>query len=225
MIDYPHTLNYTNMKIIIADDHKIVRDGIKSLLRQEQGFEIVAEAANGQELVELLASQTPDVIVMDINMPVMDGYKATAYVKEHHPETHVLALSMLDQECYARKILAAGALGCVVKSCSREELIFAIKSVAAGNKFICSELAYKLLETPEGTLAKEQPLIALETLSKCELNVLRLIAEGYTNAEIADKLFNSKRTIESHRQNLLAKTHSKNTAALIKYALVHNLID
>jgi DNA-binding NarL/FixJ family response regulator len=213
------------MKIIIADDHKIIRDGIKSLLQQEQDFNVIAEAANGQEVVELLATEPADVIVMDINMPIMDGYKATAYVKEHYPETRVLALSMLDNEYYVRQILALGALGCVVKNCSREELIFAIKSVAAGNKFICSELAYKLLETPESTLAKQEPVLALENLSKCELNVLRLIAEGFTNAEIADKLFNSKRTIESHRQNLLAKTHSKNTAALIKYALVHHIID
>ncbi|QNF33013.1 response regulator transcription factor [Adhaeribacter swui] len=213
------------MKIIIADDHKIIRDGIRSLLRQEQDFEVIGEAANGQELIELLATDPADVIIMDINMPVMDGYKATAYVKEHYPETRVLALSMLDQEYYIRQILAAGALGCVVKNCSRDELVFAIKSVGAGNKFICSELAYKLLETPESILATEQTATASETLSKCELNVLRLIAEGYTNAEIAEKLFNSKRTIESHRQNLLAKTHSKNTAALIKYALVHNLIN
>jgi DNA-binding NarL/FixJ family response regulator len=213
------------MNIIIADDHKIIRDGIKSLLQQEQEFNVVAEAANGQDLVDLLATNPADVIVMDINMPVMDGYQATAYVKEHYPETRVLALSMLDQECYVRQILAMGASGCVIKNCSREELIFAIKSVGAGNKFICSELAYKLLESPENTLAKADPVTTPETLSKCELNVLRLIAEGYTNAEIADKLFNSKRTIESHRQNLLAKTHSKNTAALIRYALVHHLIE
>ncbi|RDC65183.1 response regulator transcription factor [Adhaeribacter pallidiroseus] len=213
------------MKIIIADDHKIIRDGIKSLLQQEQEFNVIAEAANGQELVELLATQPADVIVMDINMPVMDGYKATAYVKEHYPATRILALSMLDQECYVRQILAMGALGYVVKNCSREELVFALKSVGAGNPFICSELAYKLLENPENPLAKEEPVVEQEALSKCELNVLRLIAEGYTNAEIAEKLFNSKRTIESHRQNLLAKTHSKNTAALIKYALVHHLIE
>ncbi len=213
------------MNIIIADDHKIIRDGIKSLLQQEQGFNVIAEAGNGQELVDLLVTQPADVIVMDINMPVMDGYKATAYVKEHYPETRVLALSMLDHESYVRQILAMGALGCVIKNCSRDELIFAIKSVGAGNKFICSELAYKLLESPESTLAKEETITAQENLSKCELNVLRLIAEGYTNAEIGEKLFNSKRTIESHRQNLLAKTHSKNTAALIRYALVHHLID
>ena len=213
------------MNIIIADDHKIIRDGIKSLLQQEQDFNVIAEAANGQELVELLTTQPADVIVMDINMPVMNGYEATAYVKEHYPETRVLALSMLDHECYVRQILAKGALGCVIKNCSHEELIFAIKSVGAGNKFICSELAYKLLESPANALAKEEPVTTQETLSKCELNVLRLIAEGYTNAEIAEQLFNSKRTIESHRQNLLAKTNSKNTAALIKYALVHHLID
>ncbi|QMU29474.1 response regulator transcription factor [Adhaeribacter radiodurans] len=213
------------IKIIITDDHKIVRDGIKSLLQKDSDFEVVAEAANGQDLVDLLETQPADVVVIDMNMPVMDGLKATAYVREKYPQTRVLALSMLDQESYVRQILTAGALGCVVKNCSREELIFAIKSVAAGNKFICSELAYKFLETEQTTAANEQAATEKEALSKCELNVLRLIAEGYTNAEIADKLFNSKRTIESHRQNLLLKTQCKNTAALIKYALVHHLID
>ncbi|MDQ4141702.1 MAG: response regulator transcription factor, partial [Bacteroidota bacterium] len=152
-------------------------------------------------------------------------FKATAYLKENFPETRVLALSMMDQENYVRQILTAGALGCVVKNCSREELIFAIKSVAAGNKFICSELAYKFLESDQLNTVPENPGKPMEPLSKCEMNVLRLIAEGYTNAEIAEKLFNSKRTIESHRQNLLLKTQCKNTAALIKYALVHNLIN
>ncbi len=213
------------IKIIITDDHKIVRDGIKSILEKENDLEVIAEAANGQELVQLLATHPADVVIMDMNMPVMDGYKATAYVQEYFPQTRVLALSMLDQECYVRQILAAGALGCVIKNCSREELIFAIKNVAAGNKFLCSELAYKFLETPQNPIVKEHSAKELEALSKCEMNVLRLIAEGYTNAEIADKLFNSKRTIESHRQNLLLKTQCKNTAALVKYALVHNLID
>ncbi|PSR53839.1 DNA-binding response regulator [Adhaeribacter arboris] len=213
------------IKIIITDDHKIVRDGIKSLLQKDNEFEIVAEAANGQDLVNLLETQTADVVVMDINMPVMDGFKATAYLKENFPQTRVLALSMLDQESYVKQILTAGALGCVVKNCSREELIFAIKSVAAGNKFICSELACKFLESDHLNTVPDSSAKQIESLSKCEMNVLRLIAEGYTNAEIADKLFNSKRTIESHRQNLLLKTQCKNTAALIKYALVHNLID
>lgn len=186
------------IKIIITDDHKIVRDGIKSILQKDKDFDVISEAANGQELVQLLATHAADVVVMAMNMPVMDDYKATAYVKEHFPQTQIVTLSMLDQECYVRQILAAGALGCVIKNCSREELIFAIKNVAAGNKFLCSELAYKFLESLQNPIVKAHSAKELAALSKCERNVLRLIAEGYTNAEIAEKLFNSKRTIEAH---------------------------
>lgn len=212
------------IKVIITDDHKIVRDGIKSILADVKELEIVAEAGNGQELIQLLTHLSADVILMDLNMPYMDGLETTQYVKERFPTIQVLALSMQDQESYVRQILNAGASGYIPKSSNKEELIFAIKTVAAGNKFLCTELAYKLLETTQTPPVPTLPGIAMENLSKCELNVLKLIAEGFTNAEIADKLFNSKRTIESHRQSLLLKTHCKNTAALVKYALVNNLI-
>lgn len=219
------------IKLIITDDHKIVRDGIRSLLQEEEDVEVIAEASNGQQLMELLTDQPADVVLMDINMPVMDGIEASQQVKDHFPDTKVLALSMLDHENYVRQIIQAGALGFVMKSCSKEELLFAIKAVATGNKFICSEMACKLLDT---TSVKEkvpplensgQTASIIESLSKCEKNVLNLIAEGYTNAEIADKLFNSKRTIESHRQNLLLKTQCKNTANLVKFALTNNLLN
>jgi DNA-binding NarL/FixJ family response regulator len=212
------------INIIITDDHKIVRDGIKSLLQDDSQLNIVGEASNGQELIQLLSDQEAQVVLMDLKMPTMDGFSTTQYLKEHFPQVRVLALSMLDDENYVRQMLEAGALGYIPKTSNKEELIFAIKTVAAGQKFICSEMACRFLENIPKEQPKKTPLNSLESLSKCEMSVLKLIAEGYTNNEIAEKLFNSKRTIESHRQSLLLKTQCKNTASLVKYALIYHII-
>lgn len=210
--------------IIITDDHKIVRDGLKSLLEPETEINIVGEAANGQELIQLLDTQAAQVTLMDLNMPLMDGFATTTYLKEHHPQVKVLILSMLDNENYVRQMLDAGAMGYIPKTSNKEELVYAIKTVAAGRKFIGSEMACRMLDKTPETPRNKTPINSLESLSKSEMTVLKLIVEGYNNHEIADKLFNSKRTIESHRQSLILKTQSKNTAALVKYALVHHLV-
>lgn len=214
------------IKVILVDDHKIIRDGIRSLLKEGSDIKVVGEASNGQELIDMLLTTPTDVILMDLNMPVMDGFEGTAYVTEHYPDIKILVLSMLDHENYISKVLDAGALGYALKNTGKEELVYAIKSVAAGNHFICTEIALNLLKRMQQTGKSEttngrQP----GDLSKREIQVLQLIAEGFTNAEIADKLFTSKRTIESHRQHLIEKTQAKNTAALVKYALEKGIID
>jgi DNA-binding NarL/FixJ family response regulator len=218
-----------SIKVLLADDHKIIRDGIKSMLRAEQAIEIVGEAANGRELVGLLPDLATDLILMDVNMPEMDGFETTAYIAQHHPSIKVLVLSMLDHERYITKMLEAGALGYILKNTGREELTHAIKTVASGNLYICSEIAINLLKRSHPTPIKypiptNDPTTAAK-LSKRELEVLQLLAEGLNNTEIAEKLFTSKRTVESHRKNLLAKTESKNTAALIKYSLSRGIIE
>ncbi|RDC63489.1 response regulator transcription factor [Adhaeribacter pallidiroseus] len=213
--------------ILLVDDHKIIRDGIKSLLKDEATIEVVGEASNAQELIEILPEKEVDVIIMDLNMPVMDGFEGTKYIKENHPDKKVLVLSMLDNENYISKVMDAGASGYILKNTGREEMIYAITTIAAGNLFICTEIALNLLKRVQSSTAKienngtRQP----GDLSKREIEVLRLIAEGLTNAEIADKLFTSKRTIESHRQHLIEKTQAKNTAALVKFALEKGIID
>ena len=214
------------VNILLVDDHKIIRDGLRSLLKEEVEIAVVGEASNGQELINMLPETLVDVILMDLNMPVMDGFEGTRYVREHYPDIKVLVLSMLDHENYISKILDAGALGYVLKNTGKEEMVYAIKSVATGNHFICTEIALSLLKRIQQTTVKtevngRQP----GDLSKREIEVLRLIAEGFTNAEIADKLFTSKRTIESHRQHLIEKTQAKNTAALVKFALEKGIID
>ncbi len=210
----------------MVDDHTIIRDGLKSLLKSERSIQIIGEAANGQELLELLKTTAPDVVMLDLNMPVMDGFETLKHLQEKHPDVKALVLTMLDQESYVHKVRASGATGFVLKTAGRDELVHAIKTVASNNSFICSEVALKLLNrspvdgaTPEG-FQKPSP-----ELSRREMEVLRLIAEGYTNAEIADKLFASKRTIESHRQHLIEKTKARNTATLIKFAIQQGLID
>jgi DNA-binding NarL/FixJ family response regulator len=216
------------IKVILADDHTLIRDGLKSLLKSDRSIQVVGEAENGVQLLTLLETVEPDVVMLDLNMPVMDGFEALEKLQAQYPHVKVLILTMLDQDSYVTKVRTAGALGYVLKTAGRTELIHAIKTVADNNSYICSEVALNLLNRVNNGPTPEEAETAGKSgsdLSKREMEVLRLIAEGYTNAEIADKLFASKRTIESHRQHLIEKTKAKNTATLIKYAIQQGLID
>ncbi|GAA4441252.1 response regulator transcription factor [Pontibacter saemangeumensis] len=214
------------IRVVITDDHKIIREGLKSLLERDPALSVVGEASNGRELLELLPETPADVVLMDINMPEMDGYEATRRVRELYPGTQVIALSMLNNEPFVQKMIGSGAAGYILKTTGKEELRSAIRLVASGTTYICSDLSLKMLnkvmepEEPQ----KTEPATG-KALSKREVQILALIAEGYTNADIADKLFTSKRTIETHRQNIIEKTQAKNTANLIKYAIQHRLIE
>jgi DNA-binding NarL/FixJ family response regulator len=212
--------------IIITDDHKIVRDGIKALLQDNKAIKVVAEAASGDELIDLLSTVHADVVLMDISMPGKDGFETTQHVAEHFPKVKVLALSMLSNDSYVSKMMDLGAQGYILKNAGQDELCCAVQLVAAGNRYICSEVSLELLRKVQSLSLTITPLLSDDQRdqSKRELEVLGLIAEGFTNAEIADKLFTSKRTIETHRQNLLEKTKARNTATLIKYALQRGLI-
>jgi len=217
------------INLILVDDHKIIRDGIKAFLKDDD-INIMGEAANGNELLELLNEQQPDVILMDINMPEMNGLDATKAIKAQFPEIRVIILSMLDHEKYVQQMLDAGASGYALKNIGKDELINGIRLVANGQQFLSTDVALaflkKLVHGGNGISFMAQPAEKKQTdLSAREIEVLKLIAEGLTNAEIADKLFTSKRTIESHRQNIIEKTQVKNTAALIKYALNNGIID
>jgi DNA-binding NarL/FixJ family response regulator len=214
------------INLVLVDDHKIIRDGIKAFLKEDD-INIVGEASNGRELLAMLEETKPDVVLLDINMPEMDGYEATKAIKEQHPDVKVLVLSMLDHEKYVQQMFDAGALGYTLKNIGQEELVHAIRMVADGQKFISTDVALAFLNKLRNILpasAWQHHEKRPTDLSAREIEVLKLIAEGMTNAEIADKLFTSKRTIESHRQNIIEKTQVKNTAALIKYALNNGLI-
>ena len=227
------------IRIILTDDHAILRDGIRALLAREPDMRVVGEAADGRALLDLLAHTAADVVLMDVNMPGLDGFAVMPFLREAHPGVRVLVLSMLDHENYVYRMLQAGALGYVLKNADITEITHAIRTVAAGRQFLCTEIGLALLHRTIGLplppvpdavtpIPATRPAGAAELsgreLSGRELEVLRLIAEGLTNQEIADTLFTSKRTIETHRQNIIEKTQAKNTAALIRYAMSQGLI-
>lgn len=212
------------VKIILIEDHAIVRQGVRSLLENEPGIEIIAEASNGHEALELCRNSTVDLALMDFNMPVMNGLECTRQLKKEFPDIKVLILSMHDFENYLIDMLQAGANGYILKNSSRNELILAIKHVAEGGTYIGSEFTLSMLEKfKSGTnlLSVKEPNIPL---SEGEGQVLELIAEGLTNIQMANKLFISVRTIEARRKKLLEKTGTTNTATLIKFSIKNGLL-
>ena len=213
------------MNVILAEDDNLVRDGIRLLLETHEGFNVIGEAHNGLEAIELLKKgKKPDVILADINMPDMDGIELIKEVKLLDPQIQVVMLSMLDNEKYMIQSFSEGASGYLLKTVSPDELIFSLRQVVSGEKYISSDLSFGLLERS----AKRPPVIPSEPLNlhlnSRELEILKLIGEGLTNSEMGEKLFISRRTVEGHRQNLMDKTGCKNTATLIKYAVLNRLI-
>lgn len=211
------------IKIMLAEDHEILRDGLKSLLKDEPGLSVVEEAKNGKEVIEKISQVDVDVAIIDINMPVMNGLETTQYLNEHYKKVKILVLSMMDNDKYLTQMFEAGATGYLLKSTCKEELIYAVRKVAKGGTYICSEMTLNILDKPKQDFDSLTGQCAV-SLSKRELEVLQQIAEGLTNNEIAVKLFTSRRTVETHRMNLIEKTKSKNTAALIKFAILNGFI-
>ena len=221
------------LKILIADDHKLVREGIKITLSQSNSlfeFERMDEASNGEEAVIKAEVFDYDLIFMDINMPVLDGIEATKRIKsDKKRENRIIALSMHSEEFQIKSMIKAGASGYILKNTGLEELNRAIKTVINGNKFYSNEVALKLLgdfkeDDDSSILSPSKPVVKIAELSNREIQVLRLIASEFTNAEIAKKLKLSRRTIDSHRYNIVNKLHVKNTAGLIKFAIKNNLV-
>jgi DNA-binding NarL/FixJ family response regulator len=214
------------LKIILAEDHKIVRNGIKMLLESQGEITVVAEANNGTEVLNYFKDGgQADVVITDINMPEMDGITLITELKTVSPDTRIMMLSMLDNEKYIAQAFIEGARGYLLKNVSEEELNFALRYVIGGGRYLCAELAEKLLDKlTSNPLQQANAAGQSIDFSLREMEVLHLIAEGFTNTEMADKLFLSKRTIEGHRQALIDKTGAKNTAALIRFAVVNGFI-
>jgi DNA-binding NarL/FixJ family response regulator len=213
------------VRVFLVDDHAIMRDGLRAVLTAEPRLQVVGEAANGQELLDQLPAMPTDVVLMDLNMPVLDGLATTLELQQQYPSVRILILSMMTHERTIGELLAAGAHGYVLKNADKSEIVTAILTVAAGKRFLCSDIGLVVLEK---LLANEIEVpVALPKdairLTHREREILQLVANGLTNQEIADKLFTSKRTVETHRQSLLEKTGVKNTPALIKYAMEQGL--
>ncbi len=212
-------------RIFLVDDHTIVRDGLRALLANEPDIEVVGEAGNGQELLDQLPTKPADVVLLDANMPVLDGLATTLRLRAEFPQVRVLILSMLAHERYIGQLFDAGAAGYVLKSAEKGEILVAIQTVIAGRHFLCSDLGLNMLRKVLAKNDEPEETAKASRLSRRESEVLQLLAEGLTTNEIAEKLFTSKRTIETHRQNILEKTQTKNTAALIRLAVTQGLLD
>lgn len=209
------------IRIIIADDHQLFRNGLKLLLDSFPEFRVTGEAANGNELLELLSGTGAELILMDINMPEMNGIEATRRIMESHSPVNVIALSMYGEEEYYYNMVDAGAKGFLLKDSDISEVKEAILTVMKGGSYFSQELLYNVIQK----FKTRETEIRQANLSKREKEILLKICEGLSNQEIADTLFISKRTVDKHRANLLSKTVSKNTASLILFAIRNKLID
>jgi len=209
------------IKVTLVDDHALFRNGLKLLLDSSPDFKVINEASNGKEFLEKMERELPDIVLMDISMPLMDGVTATQLATQKYPDIKIIALSMFGEEDYYYKMINAGVKGFLLKNSDINEVTEAIKQVNLGNSFFSQELLYNVIKNFNSHRETETEIA---NLSKRELEVLTEICKGLSNQEIADNLFISKRTVDKHRANLLSKTSSKNTANLIMYAIKHKLI-
>ena len=208
------------IRIIIADDHQLFRNGLKILLNAFPEFEVAGEASNGVEFLKILKNTRAEVALMDINMPEMDGIDATREGLKINPEIKIIALSMYGEEEYYYKMVDAGAKGFLLKDSDISEVKEAILTIVKGGSYFSQELLYHVIQK----IKHREHESKTSNLSKREKEILFNICEGYSNQEIADTLFISKRTVDKHRANLLGKTNSKNTASLILFAIRNKLI-
>lgn len=211
------------LNILIADDHEVIRDGIIMTLNQSNLANKLYEAENGrQALSRCREYKDIDIVLLDVNMPDMDGIEAAQKIKDQFPDIELIALSMRDDEDSVRDMLKAGVSGYVLKSAGKADIIQSIEKISLGETFYSQDLTLNLIENNSKEGASEFPEHSTE-LSDREIEILRLIVDEYTNQEIAEKLYISKRTVDTHRTNLLNKTDSKNTAGLVRYALRNDL--
>jgi DNA-binding NarL/FixJ family response regulator len=208
-------------KVIIVDDHKMFRSGLRFLLNNVPNIEVIGEASNGLEFLEMAAHEQIDIALMDINMPEMNGIDATKQAMEKYPDMKVIVLSMHGEEEYYDQMLDAGVKGFLLKNSDADELISALEAVIEGRSFFSQELLVNILDQKRLQKLRKEAV----KLSQRELEVLRLICDGYSNAEIAEQLFISQRTVDRHRANLLSKTGCKNSTSLVMYAVKNKIVD
>jgi DNA-binding NarL/FixJ family response regulator len=208
------------IRVLIADDHGIVRSGLRMLIDRQADMSVVAEAHDGVDALERTQAEHPDVAVLDVSMPRMTGLQAAREIRAHSPDTRVLLLSMHDDERYFFEGLEAGAAGYVLKRAADTDLIDALRTVAGGRTFLSDEAQESLMrEWQEGRSEPDSPL------TPRELEVVKLIAEAFTNKQIAETLRLSEKTIESHRANVLAKLGMRDRVELVRYAIRRGLVE
>jgi two-component system, NarL family, response regulator NreC len=213
------------IRLLLADDHAVVRSGLRLLLDSQPDMRIVGEAENGRETVRLVSELEPDVVLMDIEMPDMNGIEATRQIKETTAKTAVLALTMYEDDQYFFEMLRAGAAGYVPKRAAPDELVTAIRAVSRGEVFLYPSLAGRLVQDYFQRVDTGEQSTMTDDLTPREQEVLTLIAEGLSNGEIAQDLVISVKTVDRHRENIMRKLNLHNRVDLVKYALRKGLID
>lgn len=213
----------TAVKVILADDHELFRDGLSVMLSKQPNIELIAEAENGEELLHLTHKLKPEVVITDIKMPKVDGIEVMHRLREEIPHIGVIALTSYDEENLIVEMLEAGAKGYLLKSANKEEIVEAIQKVYKDKTHYCHQTNARLAQLIAKSAFNPYRRKKQITFNDRELAIIQLICKGFTNKEMADQLFLSKRTIETHRENIMDKIEEDSAAALIIYAIKHGL--
>jgi two-component system response regulator NreC len=212
-------------KVLIADDHAIVREGVRMILAKEKDIEVVGEAEEGGQALQLVETLRPDVVIMDISMPGMGGIEATQKLKERHPQVAVLALTMHEDESYVFQLLRAGASGYVLKRAAAQDLVQAVRAAAKGEAFLYPSVARKVVEDYLKRVEIGEDRARYDGLTEREREILTLIAQGFGNQQIAEKLYISIKTVQTHRAHVLEKLGLHDRTELVRYAIRKGLIE
>jgi two-component system response regulator NreC len=215
----------TRRKIVIAEDHTILRAGLRALLSGQNGLEVIGEAGDGREAVRKIDTLQPDLLLIDLSMPKLNGIDAIREIKSRHPEIKIIVLTVHKSDEYIIAALKAGANGYMLKDASQNELLLAIDYVINGKTFLSPSISDKVVDAFLNTDKKDKPAAVLDNLTAREREILKLVAEGNTNKKIAEHLCISLKTVEKHRSNLMQKLDLRNTAALTAYAIAKKMVD
>lgn len=213
------------IRVVLADDHTLVREGFRSLLKEERSIEVVGEASDGREAVVLAKKLVPDVIVLDISMPLLNGIQATQQIRKSCLKINVLILSMHRDEEYVREVFHAGAGGYLLKHTTGSDLVRAIQEISRGNAFISPTIANQIISEYRRYATKDRPPDDLSGLTPREMEILQLISEGYSNKKIAEQLFISVKTVGTHRQKIMDVLKIHDVAGLTRYAIAKHIIE
>lgn len=211
-----------SIKILIADDHQLVREGLATLLSDDPNIEVIGQAKDGKEAVESAKKLNPDILIMDIGMPLVNGIEATGILKKEIPDLKIIGLTMHADKTYVKGMLEAGADGYLFKNCAYDELMLAINTVSVGNKYLSNEITDVIINEYIG---KQNDVEVVDPiLSERELEVLTLVAQGKSSNEIAEELFVSVKTVGTHKQHIYEKLNINSTVDLVKYAIKKGII-